>query len=134
MAAPVPKPKEERRNRVPPQRGEWVDLEPLEAPILPELPDGEWDDDVRRIWAAWRADPVTAEYAPADIDYALESISLRQQQGLVKSAAEFRRRSDALGLTPKGKRDLRWRIPGAVAQTKPKNRRPARSRAHLTAV
>ena len=53
---PAPKPKEQRRNRNPKLRGEWVDLEPLEAPVL-EPANPRWCAAGRRIWEAFRADP-----------------------------------------------------------------------------
>jgi hypothetical protein len=109
----APKDKSERRNRAVPRRGEWVDLPPLEKPILPHLDDG-YDDRVVAVWEAWRYDPVTAEWSSADINYARETIDLRASCWPAK-AAEIRLRMDALGLTPKGKRDLRWRTPAEVA-------------------
>lgn len=106
---PAPKPPEERRNTRAPQRGEWKDLYPLDAPILPELPEGDWPPTTVSTWAAWRSDPVTIEYSPADIAYALDTIRIHAVMS-PSSASEVRLRADSLGLTPKGKRDLRWRI------------------------
>lgn len=118
-------PAENRRRRNVPMRGEWVDLEPLEAPVLPELPEGEWRPDwtpeTVELWEAWRADPVTAQWSPSDVAFAVETIMLRNEKGLA-AANEVRLRMDSLGLTPKGKRDLRWRLPKAepeVAEVKP---------------
>ena len=94
-----------------PARGEWVDLAPLEQPVLQALPrrsNRPWSADAKRIWAAWRMDPVTAMWSPSDVEYALETISLRESP--LTTASEIRLRMDGLGLTPKGKRDLRWRI------------------------
>src|SRR4051812_15414591 len=128
MAAPVPKPKEQRVNRHPPQRGEWVDLEPLEEPILREY-DPEWattvvvtDDGVeevpsgvrREMWEAWRMSPETSQYGPADIA-AIEELAARFY---LLSYADQDRRMNQLGLTPKGKRDLRWRTPNEVKTIK----------------
>src|SRR3954464_1789582 len=122
MGRPL-KPPEQRRNRHVPQRGEWVDLEPLEAPVLPEY-DESWSEfvesrdhegnpiEVRRgvspkMWAAWRSSPVTSQYGVEDVAaacYLAESFhSLPPAQRL--------RLMDSLGLTPRGKRDLRWRTP-----------------------
>ena len=108
---PAPKMPEERRNTRAPQRGEWKDLFPLEKPVLPELPDGDWPEVTVAVWAAWRSDPVTGEYSPADIAYALDTIRIHAAM-TPSNASEVRLRADALGLTPKGKRDLRWRIAG----------------------
>lgn len=107
---PAPKSPEQRRRYNQPARGEWVDLEPLTEPILPEEND-EWSARVKRLWRAWRDDPVTSQYGAADLaavwDLAEEFVGLSEntQTG----------RMDRLGLTPKGKRDLRWRTPNEVA-------------------
>src|SRR5689334_21650611 len=124
---PAPKPKEQRRNRVEPQRGEWVDLGPLEATLLPELAylDSRvaWHPRVVALWEAWREDPSTAMYGPAELAAVAELAWLTQEfaTGNVEvdgekpasreriTAAELRLRMDGLGLTAKGKRDLRWR-------------------------
>lgn len=107
---PAPKPPGQRRNRTPPARGEWVDLEPLVEPVLPEADEG-WSGRVKRLWSAWRADPVSSQYGPADVaalwEFADEFDKLKPN--------EQRLRMDGFGLTPKGKRDLRWRTPSEVA-------------------
>lgn len=113
-----PKPPEQRINRVKPKRGEWVDLEPLDKPVLPALPKrspktGSWSARSRSAWKAWRADPVTGEYSEADVQAALDLIFIYEdwvREGTAALAAEVRQRQDRLGLNPKGKRDLRWRI------------------------
>ena len=130
MAGMGPAPAESRRRSNTPARGEWVDLPPLQAPVLPELPprgDGEeWSQRAVSAWAAWRSDPVTAQWSPSDVSYALDAILL--YDGMTASNAnEVRLRMDGLGLTPKGKRDLRWRVGGAAEATKPKARRSAAS-------
>jgi hypothetical protein len=106
---PAPKPKEQRRNRTPPLRSEWVDLEPLKEPVLP-LSSSRWSGNARRMWNVWRQDPVTTQWGPADVQYARELCRLYEKLPY----AEQRQRMDALGLTPKGKRDLRWRTPAEV--------------------
>ena len=111
---PAPKAPEQRRNHKEPTRGEWVDLAPLAKPVLPALPkrrkgEGPWPAATRAVWAAWRRDPVTSQYSEADIAYALDTIRLHAVMKPT-TAGEVRLRMDALGLTPKGKRDLRWRI------------------------
>jgi len=113
MAGRGPAPKEHgRRRRNAPQRGEWVELAPLEEPVLGELPELEgevWTPGARMLWDAWRSDPVTAQWSPADVAFAIDTIFLRQRM-TPSTANEIRLRMDALGLTPKGKRDLRWKI------------------------
>ena len=127
---PAPKLATERRNRTPPARGEWVDLAPLSKPVLRELPalaDDEWAPNTVAMWEAWRNDPVTALWSPADVAFALDTIMLHQSM-TPSTAAEVRRRMDSLGLTPKGKRDLRWRIQPAEAQVTPIRKRMPQQR------
>lgn len=137
MAGRGPAPAETRRRSNEPARGEWVDLQPLEAPILPVSP-GIDDPPGATIvlWEAWRADPVTAEWSPADIAYALETIRLHAFDEKGKYVNEVRLRMDGLGLTPKGKRDLRWRI--ARVSSEPAQRSTSRKassrRARLSVV
>lgn len=111
MAGRGPAPKANRQRRNEPARGEWVDLPPLDAPVLDTLPPGEWREETREVWESWRNDPVTSQWTPADITYALDTIKLRDE-GVERKASEVRLRMDALGLTPKGKKDLRWRVKG----------------------
>jgi hypothetical protein len=102
----------QRRRRNEPLRGEWVDLEPLEEPVLPEYDEAwqvqEW------MWDAWRSSPETGQYGDADITsiryLAAEFYDLPPAQRLALM--------DKLGLTPKGKRDLRWRTPNEVKTIK----------------
>ncbi len=131
MAGNGPAPAETRRRRNEPQRGEWVDLEPLAGPVIPELPgrvDGEeWSERARLTWEAWRSDPVTAQWSPADVAYALDAIVL--YEGMTsRDANEVRLRMDGLGLTPKGKRDLRWRVSAQAAVVPRKSRSGSSSR------
>lgn len=137
---PAPKDPAQRRNHHPPQRGDWMDLLPLEVPVLavlPELaPEGEdWRDLTRLTWEAWREDPVTAMWSPADHAYALDTIVLHNTM-TATSANEVRLRMDGLGLTPKGKRDHRWRVAEPMAAA-PARKRPAAAsgrRARLSVV
>jgi hypothetical protein len=95
-----------RRRYGSPVRGEWVDLEaevtePVLPPFHPEMTVPQW------LWEAWMWSPVTLLYGRDDIAYICE---LGHRYALMKDA-EQRVRMDALGLTPKGKRDLRLRTP-----------------------
>lgn len=115
---PAPKPNRRRRNK--PERGDWVELQPLERPVLPELPKlqgEEWNPVSVATWEAWRASPVSGVWGPEDIAFALDTILLHNRM-TPSNANEVRLRMDALGLTPKGKRDLRWRLPGDPASEK----------------
>lgn len=107
---PAPKPAGQRRRYNQPARSEWVDLEPLAKPVLP-IADRRWSASAKTMWSAWRQDPVTTQYGPADIA-AIKELA-RQYEALPPN--EQRLRMDGLGLTPKGKRDLRWRTPAEVA-------------------
>jgi hypothetical protein len=107
---PAPKDPGHRRRYNQPARSEWVDLEPLTKPVLDPAKRG-WPAHVKALWAAWRWDPVTAQYSVADIAAVTELA--RRYDDLAPN--EQRLRMDGLGLTPKGKRDLRWRTPAEVA-------------------
>lgn len=122
---PAPKTEGQRRRRNEPARGEWVDLEPLAEPILPELDaERQWHPRTVALWSAWRQDPATAMYGPAERAAVLELAYLTDEfvtggDPEVKfqrvTPAELRQRMDGLGLTSKGKRDLRWRTVAEVA-------------------
>jgi len=122
----APKLPGQRRRYNQPERGEWVELETLEKPILPPY-NASWKVWVesrdkfgnpikvrrgvgRSMWNAWRSSPVTSQYGPEDIAaicYLAEAFhSLTDPSRLTLM--------DRLGLTPKGKRDLRWRTPAEV--------------------
>lgn len=122
----APKPPEQRRNRHEPQRGEWIDLPPVDAdaPVLPDLPKrprgaGRWHPRVVAAWAAWRLDPATTQYGPAEIAAAVELAWVMDDMvrgGAATLVSAVQRRADGLGLTAKGKRDLRWRPPAGDVQ------------------
>lgn len=139
--SPAAKHPEERRRREKPARGEWTDLEPVECEadkVLPELADirpephdpileGLWPQPARGTWAVWRGDPVPSQWSDSDVDYALETLELMARQQ-VSHASEIRLRLDALGLTPKGKRDLRLRLPAYVKAIEKTERRTAQKK------
>src|SRR4029077_3858645 len=110
---PVPKDPGQRRRYNQPARGEWIELELLEAPILGPYNRRRFSVPAR-MWNAWRNDAVTSQYGDADFA-AIEELAVRYE-GLMPS--EQRLRMDGLGLTPKGKRDLRWRTPNEVKTIK----------------
>ena len=109
----APKPPEQRINRAVPQRGEWVDLEPLEEPVL-----GPYNRETMtlpaRMWDGWRQSPVTSQYDVGDIEAIYELAATWTE----RTFADRDRQMDKLGLTPKGKRDLRWRTPNEVKTIK----------------
>jgi len=113
MPGVAPKLPEQRRRRNTPERGEWVDLEPLEEPVLG--PFNREEMTVRaRMWDGWRQSPVTSQYGVEDI----EAIYDLAREWANMSFADRDRRMNWLGLTPKGKRDLRWRTPNEVKTIK----------------
>jgi hypothetical protein len=143
---PPPKPPEQRRRRNAPERGDWIDLPPVTEPILPELPKrprgtGRWHPRTVAAWTAWRQDPATTQYGPAEIAAAVELAwvmddMVRSGQATLVTAVQ--RRMDTLGLTAKGKRDLRWRPPteqpAAAAAPPPAPKAAGKGRGHLRAV
>lgn len=135
---PAPKQPWERRRRNLPAGGEWIELpQTVEKPILPPLPrrDGPWSTQTRETWDAWRRDPATTQYTPADVAYALQTIRLVELSHAKPTAAlleQIRLRMDALGLTAKGKRYLRWRV-AEPAEVVDLPARRSRRRRHLEA-
>lgn len=125
---PAPKEPEARSGHVTPKRGEWQTL-PKEnfdpAPDLPPLESG-WTERTKIAWRAWWADPASTQWTPADRDNVLYLAELFNL-GSVTIANELRLRMDGLGLTQKGKRDLRWRIEEAPAVEEPKSKKRAAS-------
>lgn len=122
---PAPKAPEERASLKVPERGDWVTLLPLTKPVLPPLPrrargEGEWSPRTRRMWDAWRKDWVTGAYGPAEIAWAIDLAYVYEDAVRAHRPpmwAEARQWMDRLGLTMKGKRDLRLRL-GEPAATK----------------
>lgn len=142
---PAPKHEGQRRRQNEPARGEWADLAPLVEPILAEVPgDQEWHARTLALWSAWREDPATGMYGPAELAAVVELAYLTDEfvsgghpdlKFQRVTPAELRQRMDGLGLTAKGKRELRWRT---VAEAAVADRAPtqvqAEGRAHLRAV
>jgi hypothetical protein len=97
-----------------PTRGEWIDLwearlqEPAH-PALSTLTKARWSAESRKRWDAWRHDPVALYWTESDLAFALETLAIYERED-DPPWPELSRRWDRLGLTPKGKRDLRFRI------------------------
>lgn len=143
MAGNGPAPAENRRRTNAPARGEWVDLPALTNPVLPDLPartkgTGRWSARTKAMWAGWSRDPATTQYGPGTLALAVQLAYLFEDyvRGDEKFS-EVRLVMDGLGLTEKGKRDLRWRV-SEVSTPEPgkrqRNASRAKRRAHLTAV
>jgi hypothetical protein len=92
-------------------RGEWTDLVQPDKPVL-GVAEKEWSPRVRRLWVAWRSDAVSSAWSPADVAAVYELASCFEDL----LPAEQRLRMDGLGLTPKGKRDLRYRYAEVEAE------------------
>src|SRR4051812_2696125 len=102
----APKAPAERRNHHAPLRGDWIELPPLKGSVLPALPkSGEWSNRTQAAWKAWRSDPATGMYGPAEVQLAVDLAYVYEQwvlDGTAALAAELRQRQDGLGLSPKG--------------------------------
>lgn len=142
---PAPKPPEERRRRNQPAAGEWIELPvDLTRAVLPNLPprgkgQGSWSARTRAAWKSWRLDPVTSQYGPADVQLAVDLAWLYEQwvrDPTASLAGEIRQRQDALGLTPKGRQDRRWRMqpPADVVELEPERQERTETRRRLRAV
>lgn len=115
---PAPKAPEERASSRIPERGDWLTLPPLEKPVLPALPrrskgEGPWSVRTNRMWSAWRRDWVTGAYGEAELAMAVELAYVYEdavRDSKPTRWAEVRQWMDRLGLTMKGKRDLRLRL------------------------
>lgn len=143
--APGPPPADprRRRRRNAPAGGDWVDLHPLDRSVLPALPrrKGAWSVRAQATWKAWREDPASGQYSPADVAYAIDTAHLVDafaRAPTVALAAEIRQRMDGLGLTPKGRRSLRWRLvdeePADASGHAPPSRHTQNRRRRLRAV
>lgn len=124
MSGPPPKDPEQRARVNVPARGEWQAIHPLAKPVLGKLPargkgNGPWSARTRRAWEGWRSDWVTGCYGPAEIAQVTELAFLYEEavRGLPSRWNEVRFRENQLGLTLKGKLDLRLRLVEATAET-----------------
>jgi hypothetical protein len=98
---PAAKLKSQRRRANDPARGEWMTLEPLEKAVLSPIGprEGGWSRATKAMWDAWRQDPASAQWSPADVAYARDTIERFER---CAPSHELRLRMDGLGLTPKG--------------------------------
>lgn len=116
---PAPKDKSVRRNKAPKQRGEWVDLAEAVGPF-PKA-DKAWPPRTKACWDSWWRDPASTQWTEADRTLIVELGHMHAEMLYGKNLhTEIRHRMDTLGLTQKGKRDLRWRVGGEpVAEPAP---------------
>lgn len=101
---------------------------PAERLAVPPLPPGEWCARAVAGWSAWWSDPAATQWSESQHDEVVVLLELAQEfwTGNRVRANEMRLRMDGLGLTLKGKRDLRWRV--ADEATEPKKPQPAAKR------
>ena len=139
-----PKDKAERLNFSAPRRGEWIDLpseNPGSVPVEPAEPRGGWAAGTTLAWNAWWKDPVSLVWSPADVELVRQLAYLHhdlermeETRGKSSLAAEIRQRMDGLGLSQKGKRDLRLRIVGDEVNQQRSSTPPTSRYGHLRAV
>lgn len=140
----APKDPAQRRNTAKPARGEWMDVPAFHDGPVPKMParrrgEGVWPKSVQRAWTAWWQDGASTLWSSADVDAVIVCARLLEaiEAGELKYAAELRLRMDGLGLSPKGKRDLRLRVVHetpvleSVAPVEALDDRRARRRAEL---
>lgn len=115
---PPPKAPEERASYKVPERGDWLTLPPLTKAVLPALPrrakgEGPWSTRTQRMWTAWRKSWVTGAFGADEIAMTIELAYVYEdavRDSKPTRWAEVRQWMDRLGLTMKGKRDLRLRL------------------------
>lgn len=124
----APKDPSQRAGTAVPKRGEWESIPRENLEPAPELPAREsgWSERTRLAWRAWWRDPASTQWTPADRDNVLYLAELFDL-GSVTIANELRLRMDGLGLTQKGKRDLRWRIEETPTEVAPARKKRASS-------
>lgn len=147
---PAPKKRANRTNHHAPLRGEWVTLPALpyrgEKPTLPRVKGGLLES-TKRVWADWWDTPMAHMWNRSDWPVLVQLLlmidrinrSLNSSEfftGYASMVTESRLLRDALGLTEKGRRDLRWELPGesgpesegphlaAVVELRPSRARP----------
>jgi len=125
MPGPVPKMPEARARNNKPAFGEWREVSIPDPPVLPELPElpgDAWSSRTARLWAGLRQDPATSLFGEAEIALAIEAAFVYEHAVRGKTNASQTGQAlkwlDTLGLTPKGKRDLRLRVVDAEPVTK----------------
>jgi hypothetical protein len=107
----APKPKDQRVNRVEPQRGEWQAASGdgwLHGDV-PEPPDGLLAASVTA-WSTWFGAWWASFWFPEDLPALRQVIRLYDQveRGEFQRANELRLQMDSYGITPKGQKENRW--------------------------
>lgn len=120
----APKPKTQRVNRHTPTRGEWTTLpdRPYDGPrpTLPRIAGGLAASS-KKTWDRWWSSPMAHLWTEGQWEQLVRAIAIEDQtarllragdlRGLSSLLAELRHLEDNLGISEKGRRDLRWRLP-----------------------
>lgn len=113
MPGPAPKDASQRARRNAPAFGEWKDLPELDRTYLPDLDGDGWSKRTLAWWRGLQGDPITQTFGSSEIAQAVEVAHLFEL-AVAKDGArllgEVRQWLNILGFTPKGKRDLRYRV------------------------
>jgi hypothetical protein len=115
-----PKPDPLRRNKRPDDY--WVDLPPANPAPAPKPPTGSaFNAHGKRLWLMYWGTPMSTQWRDAETVQLVRLIQLDQRWSSdrdVRVLPEMRQLETALGLTPKARKELRWRIveDGAVVE------------------
>ncbi len=122
---PAPKKQENRVNRAKPLRGEWQTLLPDTydgpRPKLPRVAGGLLKA-TKDAWGIWWSSPMAHMWTRSDWPVLVQLIVMTDRitralstgdffSGYASMVTEARYLRDQLGLTEKGRRDLRWQLP-----------------------
>jgi len=113
MAGRGPTPKEERRRRADPIRGDWqATADGWQHGPAPIAPDGLVEAS-RDAWQTWFAAWFASHWSPDDLPALRQIIRLYDQveRGEFQRSTELRLMMDTYGITPKGQQDRRWAKP-----------------------
>lgn len=106
-----PAPKENRRRRNVPVRGDWQASEGIgwQHGEIPEPPDGLKAETIKA-WNTWMRSWFASHWSPDDLPGLETTILLYDQvrRGEYQRATELRLSMDNYGITPKGQQDRRW--------------------------
>ena len=123
---PAPKKPENRTNHHAPLRGEWVTLpeKPFrgDKPDLPRVKGGLLESS-KRMWADWWESPMAHMWSRSDWPVLVQLLMMSDRVNRALNTGEFfpgyasmvteaRYLRDHLGLSEKGRRELRWELPG----------------------
>ncbi len=114
MPGPPPKPDHKRR-RANSEPG-WVDIAADAAGDVPDIPKPNRLGRKKlgpQLWSEYWSTPWASMWGAAEVRVVLRLVELEvewQAEGGSKVLSEIRQIQDSLGLTPKGRRSLRWRL------------------------